>query len=125
MRSLLNTIFIKIGLWFGNLVVHWLEKIIPSLKDKEQNLYGFTGYLEKFNLTNKENFKRSFKAGIVGSVSLAFWLYLTLLFTSLLTNTSWIFNINVHILLLKATLIAFLVLLLICPLITYKLSYKE
>ena len=93
MIGLLDTVFIKIGMWSGNLVVRFLEKIIPSLKDKKQNLHGFTGYLEKFNLTNKENFKRYFKTGISVSVSFAFWAY----FAILLINPSFIFDIKVHI----------------------------
>ena len=122
--KLLDTIFIKFGLWFGNLFVRLLEKVIPSLRDKKQNLYGFTGYLEKFNLTNKENFKRYFKAGIAVSVSFAFWVYLYYL-TILLRNPSFIFDVKVHIFLLKATLIIFSALILLSPYIAYKLSYKE
>lgn len=117
--KLLDTIFIKVGMWFGNLFVHLLEKIIPPLRDKEQNLHGFTGYLEDFNLTNKENFKRYFKIGIAISISIAFWVY----FTILLINLSFIFDIKVQIMLLKATLIIFLLFLLICPYCAYKLSY--
>ena len=122
MIGLLDTVFIKIGMWSGNLVVRFLEKIIPSLKDKKQNLHGFTGYLEKFNLTNKENFKRYFKTGIALSVSFAFWVYLYYL-TILLRNPSFIFDIKIHIFLLKATLIIFSVLILLSPYIAYKLSY--
>ena len=119
--KLLDTIFIKVGMWFGNLVVRLLEKVIPSLRDKKHNLHGFTGYLEDFNLTNKENFKRYFKTGIALSLSIAFWAY----FTILLINPSFLFDIKSHLLLLKATLIIFILLLLICPYIAYKLSYGK
>lgn len=118
--SIINReIFLRIGLFFGNLIIYILEKAFPSFKNKNQNLHGFKNYyLTKYNLTNKENFKRNFKLGIVISTSIIFWVY----FTFLLNNLFYISNITLHINLLIATLIISIILILSSLYVSYKLS---
>jgi len=79
------TIVLKAGFWAGNATVKLLERVFPALRDNPQNLYGINNpYLDKFNLTNKENFKRSMKGMLAGSIGILFWLYVLLLADNIL-----------------------------------------
>lgn len=117
-----NTRFFKIAFWAGHSAVALLERFVPSFRDEKQNLYGFTNYyLAKFNLTNKERFKRHVKLSIMFSVSAASWVCLTVLFG----DFSGLFKPESYLMILAAAFIAFIFLLIICMYVSYKISYRE
>ncbi len=112
---------LKFSFWFGNLIVKGIERIVPAFKDKEENLYGFKDYyLKKFNLSNKENFKRGIKLSIKFYFSIFFWVYALLIFN----NFFHFLNINFQTMLfLTISSISFLLFLLFVY-IAYKVSYR-
>jgi hypothetical protein len=114
-----SEIFLRVGFWFGNLLVRLIEKIIPKFRDVQQDMYGFRNYyLQQFNLSNKERFKRNLKLAITLCFTMAFWAWLTLM-----TYYIWkIADLKFHLLLLKATGITMGVLFLIFVLVAYKAS---
>jgi|GEM_PF-2957277 len=70
--------FLKIGFWFGNLIVNFLETIFPNLKDKDENLHGIKDYyLQGLNISNKERFKRNLKLATRIYFSILFWVFFT------------------------------------------------
>ena len=53
MAHVVGEAFLKEGLWFGNIIVELLERLFPSFREKEQDLYSFRShYLMRFNLAN-------------------------------------------------------------------------
>ncbi|MFC1648772.1 hypothetical protein ACFL1B_04915 [Nanoarchaeota archaeon] len=77
--KLLETKFLKVGAWIGKYIVNFLEFIIPGFKNKEQDKYGFRDpYLEKFNLSNRERFKRNFKVLLIALIMIVIFFYLSI-----------------------------------------------
>ncbi|MBW3022761.1 hypothetical protein KY308_01510 [Candidatus Woesearchaeota archaeon] len=114
--------YLKLGLLFGNLVVYILEKIIPSFRNKEQNLHGIKDtHLKRFNLSNKENFKRNTKLSIRIYFSLIFWVYLGF---ALPRITGDFFNKQYHLTILGALFLVSIIFIPALIYISYKLAYK-
>ena len=114
--------FLKFGMWFGGLVVRLIEKIFPGFRDKEENLYGIKDpYLEKFNLSNRERFKRNIKLAITIDFGIVFWVY----FLILLNYLFKIFNFEAQRTLLISLSVFFIMLFVIFAFVAYKVSYKE
>ncbi len=114
--------FLKFGLWFGVLVVRFIEKIIPSFRNKKENLYGIKDpYLEEFNLSNRERFKRNIKRAIIIDFGIVFWVYFAVLINYLFK----IFNFKAQLTLLISLGVFFIMLFIIFAFTAYKISYKE
>ena len=80
MKNTSFVFFLKVGFFFGFGFLKLLEWLIPPLRDKKQNLHGFSDhYLRKYNLTNMENFKRLMKLNFAISLGLIFWVYFIIL----------------------------------------------
>lgn len=109
-KKLEGEIFLKCGLFFGKFVVRILEWMFPSFRDKDENLNGFkNGYLEKFNLSNKERFKREFKAGLIIIITMLFWAYMI----TLIANIFSVFNLAFHVMLFTVIFVLFVIFMLL------------
>lgn len=112
---------ITFGFWFGKVVVKGLEKAISKFKDKEEHLYTFKGdYLKRFNLSNKENFKRNIKTVIQIYFSIFFWMY-TFIFLNAALN--W-FNLKTYATLFYAVGITSFLVFILFAYAAYRISYN-
>ncbi len=119
---MLNAIDKKVlsfGLWFGDTIVKALEEAIPSFRDKDENLLGLKDYyLERFNLSKKEQLKRTMKFGVRVYFSLVFWIFFGYTIWGFIFSG---FNMDV----LWGFLVFSAILLFFCVMVAFWVSYRD
>ncbi|MBN2101706.1 MAG: hypothetical protein JW716_02445 [Candidatus Aenigmarchaeota archaeon] len=114
--------FVRFGFWFGNLIVKVLERLIPRLRDKDENLHGFRNdYLKDFNLSDKELFKRYMKHNIRFCSTIFFWCY----FSLLLLLPFEVFTLKGQATILAALFILMILFFVLGIVVAYRLSRKR
>ncbi len=119
MLNAIDKKFLSIGFWFGDTIVKALEEAIPSFRDKDENLVGLKDYyLEKFNLSRKEQLKRMIKFATRAYFSIVFWIFFTTVLLGFLFsgfNMSWLWGFLV-----------FSAILLVCFVVAaFRVSYAD
>ncbi|MBS3167441.1 hypothetical protein J4403_04535 [Candidatus Woesearchaeota archaeon] len=110
------------GFNLGKKITKLIENLFPKIRDKKQNLYNFKSpYLERFNYTYQENFKRYLKLSIQTTLAVFFFAIVTLFVIIIQNKITLLWEMD-YISFFKARFIVLILIILFFIFVSYKAS---